>query len=128
MGLGKGDGLRHRPSMTLVYAHWCTSCCTGSDLCEKDICLEALVSVLRGIQLVDTQRDTQGSPDLCVSKHLGKPGVGSYTGDEKEWGARVNILREQIGRGDVLKSNIDMGDKAERTAETLSRGSTSIHR
>lgn len=46
----------------------------------------------------------------------------------KNWGARVNILRERIGRGDVLKPNIDMGDKTDRTAETLSRGSTSIHR
>lgn len=65
---------------------------------------------------------------MCVSKHLGKPGVGSYTGGERELGARVNILRERIGRGDVLKPNIDMGDKTDRTAETLSRGSTSIHR
>lgn len=46
----------------------------------------------------------------------------------KNWGARVNILRERIGRGDVLKPNIDMGDKADRTAETFSRGNTSIHR
>jgi hypothetical protein len=46
------------------------------------------------------------------------------------WGVagRANILRERIGTGDVLKPNIDMGDKGDRTAETLSRGNNNFHR
>lgn len=63
-----------------------------------------------------------------MSKHLGKPGVGSYTGDEKELGGQSQNIERADRERDVLKPNIDMGDKADRTAETLSRGSTSIHR
>lgn len=76
-----------------------------------------------------THRDMHpGPPDVCACKHRGKS-RGDPVGEmRKNWGARANILRERIGRGDVLKPNIDMAEKADRTAETLGGGSNSMHR
>jgi hypothetical protein len=81
--------------------------------------------VLRGIQLADTQTCTQ-DPQTCV-----RPiNPDNWEGLGMRWGVagRANILRERIGTGDVLKPNIDMGDKGDRTAETLSRGNNNFHR
>lgn len=64
---------------------------------------------------------------MCAAnqpRQLGRSGDAMRRGG----GRRANILRERIGTGDVLKPNIDMGDKGDRTAATLSRGSNSIHR